>query len=166
MNDYDSLNLIYYKMAAPEAVLAAPAHQYAIMTMSSREEIGVFVFDRVDDTQLHSDEYHYLKEWIHEACLQSYNSHIDDDIFDQLCLMWVMMVNEFTDKWSPYRVPFDIRDEYDLFNEELGPLAQQVRLWPEKVEVDPGVDFDVRLIDLIRFEANITLNENIEYPLD
>jgi hypothetical protein len=159
MNDYDSLNLIYYKMAAPEAVLAAPAHQYRIMTMSSREEIGVFVFDGVDDTQLHLDEYHYLMDWIHEACLQSYNSHIDDDIYDQLSLMWVMMVNEFTDKWSPYRVPFDIRDEYDLRNEELGPLAQQVRLWPEKVEVEPGVDFDLHLIDLIRFEAAITLNE-------
>jgi hypothetical protein len=69
------------------------------------------------------------------------------------------MVNEFIDKWSPYRVPFDIRDEYDNRNEDLGRQAQQVRIWPEKVEVEAGVDFDVRLIDLIRFEAAITLNE-------
>jgi hypothetical protein len=146
-------------MAAPKALMAAPAGHYQIMTMSSREEIGVFMFDGEDDTQLHHEEYIMLMEWIHEASLQSYNSHIDDDIYDQLNLMWVLMVNEFTDKWSPYRVPFDIRDEYDLRNEELGRQAQQARLWPEKVEIEAGVDFDVRLTDLIRFEAAITLNE-------
>jgi YesN/AraC family two-component response regulator len=155
----DSLNLIYYKMAAPEALMAAPAFQYRIMTMSSREEIGVFMFDGEEDTQLPHEEYTMLKEWIHEASLQFYNSHIDENIYDQLNLIWVLMVNEFTDKWSPYRVPFDIRDEYDLRNEELGQQAQQARFWPEKVEVEPGVDFDVRLIDLICFEASITLNE-------
>jgi hypothetical protein len=155
----DSLNLIYYKMAAPEALMAAPAHQYRIMPMSSREEIGVFMFDGVDDTQLHHEEYTMLTEWIHEASLSFYNSHINEDVYDDLNLIWVLMVNEFIDKWRPYRVPFDIRDEYDNRNEDLGRQAQQVRIWPEKVEVEAGVDFDVRLIDLIRFEAAITLNE-------
>ena len=159
MNDNDSPNFIYYKMAEPEAQMAAPAHQYRIMTMTHTfEEIGVFMFDGEDDPQLHHEEYTMLKEWIHEASLSFYNLHIDGDVYDDLNLIWVLMVNDFTDKWSPYRVPFDIRDQYDYRNEDLGRQAQQVLIWPEKVEVEPGVDFDLRLIDLIRFEADITMH--------
>ena len=153
----DSPNLIYYKMAGPEVVLPAPAHLVEIMTMGHCEEIGVFVFDRIDDAKLHLEEYRYLTGWIYEADLSFDNSDIHEDTYDDLNLMWVLMVNEFTDKWGQYRVPFDIRDWYDNRNEDLGGQAQQVRIWPEKVEVDAGIDFDLRLIDIIRFENAITM---------
>jgi hypothetical protein len=156
----DSPNFIYYKMAGPEVLMPAPTHLVKIMTMSTCEEIGVFVFDRFDDAKLHHEEYRYLRGWIHEADLSFDNSDIHEDTYGDLNLMWVLMVNAFTDKWGQYLVPFDIRDEYNYRNEDLGGQAQQVRIWPEKVEVEAGIDFDIRLIELIRFEAAITMYLN------
>ena len=140
-----SLPMIYYKMASPEVPMNP---QYTIITMRTAREIGVVMFEGEDDPESHRVDGVGLKQGIADANHRLAVGNIDEERYDELLKIWVQLIEEYSDKWSPYRVPFDIRDVYNQCNESIG---RQARIWPEKIEIKVGVDFELPIFTMAIF---------------
>jgi hypothetical protein len=103
-------------------------------------EMGVAHFESQIESNIHRRHCTKLKCDIsfYNTMLQSH--YINDLEYNRRVAKWCFSVEKFAAEWSPYRVPFDIRNLYTECNLAMGGPARIV-FWPGAVPIQLGVDF-------------------------
>lgn len=124
------MNISYYALSNMNDLMKQAGFT---MVMMNHGEIGFMTFNSRKESIQHNDSCFTLKRDIAAFNKGFEVGNVRKNEYYENVAKWCSNVEQFANKWSPNRVPFDIRDAYNDCITNIG--RTRIITWPNKVPI-------------------------------